>query len=395
MLIFYFINNKYKYIIIIILIILLLNILLYYFLTYTYNGSFKEIKNYLKDCFSSNSNHSKSLFIKRNNPKISIIIPTFNGEIYLKHSVRSIQNQNFSDIEIIIIDDNSRDNSIEIINELMREDQRIKLIKNNLNKGTLYSKTKGVLNAKGKYIMTLDHDDLYTKKYVFSKLYNEAETDNLDFIGFASITSSIDLKRLKKSNFINYFKTSIIKKPNIQKRFLGFGGEQSCPFLCHYFIKRQLFLKVIKLLGDELINRNIDSHDDTILMFLISRNALSFKHLKEIFYIILIWPKEYSSSLTFQKKVKMLEREKKKCFSYLTFCEILLLFTENNAQDKKIASNHFLYWYMKKGKCHYKNGFINDTLKITNLFLKNPYISRNSKKEMIFNLKAINMHNAL
>ena len=120
MLIFYFINNKYKYIIIIILIILLLNILLYYFLTYTYNGSFKEIKNYLKDCFSNNSNHLKSLFIKRNNPKISIIIPTFNGEIYLKHSVRSIQNQNFSDIEIIIIDDNSRDNSIEIINELMR-----------------------------------------------------------------------------------------------------------------------------------------------------------------------------------------------------------------------------------------------------------------------------------
>ena len=102
--------------------------------------------------------------------------------------MRSIQNQNFSDIEIIIIDDNSRDNSIEIINELMREDQRIKLIKNNINRGTLYSKTKGVLNAKGKYIMTLDHDDLYTKKYVFSKLYNEAETDNLDFIGFASIT---------------------------------------------------------------------------------------------------------------------------------------------------------------------------------------------------------------
>ena len=91
----------------------------------------------------------------------------------------------------------------------------------------------------------------------------------------------------------------------------------------------------------------------------------------------------------------MLEREKKKCFSYLTFCEILLLFTENNIQDKKIASNQFLYWYMKKGKCHYKNGFINDTLKITSLFLKNPYISRNAKKEVIFNLKAINMHNAL
>ena len=46
---------------------------------------------------------------------------------------------------------------------------------------------------------------------------------------------------------------------------------------------------------------------------------------------------------------------------------------------------------MKKGKCHYKNGFINDTLRITSFFLKNPYISRYAKKEIIFNLKAINI----
>ena len=52
------------------------------------------------------------------------------------------------------------------------------------------------------------------------------------------------------------------------------------------FYQKTAILKVINLLGDEFINRNIDSHDDTILMFLISRNALSFKHLKEIFYII-------------------------------------------------------------------------------------------------------------
>ena len=72
-------------------------------------------------------------------------------------------------------------------------------------------------------------------------------------------------------------------------------------------------------------------------MFLLSRNAASLKHLKNIFHVLLIWPKEYSTSLAFQQKVKMRERRKKRCHSYLTFVEILLLFKENNKKDKKIA----------------------------------------------------------
>ena len=69
-----------------------------------------------------------------------------------------------------------------------------------------------------------------------------------------------------------------------------------------YFIKKSLFFQVINQLGEDFINRNIDDHDDTILMFLLSRNAASLKHLKNIFDVLLIWPKEYSASLAFQKK---------------------------------------------------------------------------------------------
>ena len=100
--------------------------------------------------------------------------------------------------------------------------------------------------------------------------------------------------------------------------------------LCLCFIKTEIFLKPIKQLGDEFINRNIDAHDDIILMFILSRNAQTFKHLKEIFYIILVWPEKYLESFKFQRSIKQRERERNNCYSYLTFSEILLKFTERS-----------------------------------------------------------------
>ena len=134
--------------------------------------------------------------------------------------MRSVQNQNFSNIEIIIIDDGSMDNSIKVIKELMKEDDRIKLIRNFENRGTLYSKARGILNAKGKYVMTVDHDDLDTRNNVFSILFKEAEKYNLDLLEFASNICSVETKYLNRESYISYLKTFIIKKPNIKKRFL-------------------------------------------------------------------------------------------------------------------------------------------------------------------------------
>ena len=205
--------------------------------------------------------------------------------------MRSIQNQNLLNIEIIIVDDGSMDNTIEVVKELMEEDRRIKLISNGINRGTLYTKTRGVLNAKGKYVMTLDHDNLYSINYVFSRLYIESEIYNLDLLGFSTISTPPEVKNIKENNFLNYFQTPIVRKPFIKRRFIGFiKSEESGTYLCLYFIKKKLFLKIIKQLGDEFINRNIDAHDDTILMFLLSRSALSLRHLKKIFYILLEWP---------------------------------------------------------------------------------------------------------
>ena len=342
---------------------------------------YKEITKYIQFNLEFKLNHTTSEFYKRENPIISIVISTFNGEIYLKPAIRSIQNQNFLDIEIIVVDDGSMDNTVKVIKDLMEEDRRIKLLSNEINRGTLFTKSKGVLNAKGEYVMTLDHDNLYSTEYVFSSLYEESKKFNLDVLGFSGVSSGIKIKNIHKSDFINYIGTGVIKKPYIKKRFLTFDSSiLSRTNLCLYFIKTEIFLKTINQLGDEFINRNIDAHDDSILMFILSRNAQALKHLKEIFYIILIWPEKYSESLTFQRSTKKRERERKNCYSYLTFSEILLKFTERS--DKFIAEKNFLYWFIRGKKCKNNTEIKNDSIRICNLYLSDKYIPLKTKKEI-------------
>ena len=84
------------------------------------------------------------------NPKISVVIPIYNGGKYLNYSLKSVQNQKMKDIEIIIIDDNSNDDSLKIIQKNMKTDKRIKLIKNIENRKILFCKSLGALNSKGK-----------------------------------------------------------------------------------------------------------------------------------------------------------------------------------------------------------------------------------------------------
>ena len=372
---------KYKNFILMTL-ILLLSLFYYIPMTELYSD-YEKIKNFAKDNLEGKLYNSISLFKKSENPLISIVISTFNGEIYLKPAVRSIQNQDFFNLEIIIVDDGSVDNSVKVVEELMKEDPRIILIKNGINRGTLYTKTRGVLNAKGKYVMTLDHDNLYTYNNVFSTLYNESEKYNLDLLGFASVETTLDIRNSKKVIFYNYKNSQIIKQPIIKTLFIAMNYRfHSSTSLCLYFIKKELYFKVIKQLGEEIINRNIDAHDDTIITFLLARNALNLKHLKKIFYFILIWPKEYYSSLTLQRNVKKREKKKKNCYSYLTFAEVLILYTENDKRDKKIAEFNFLRYFIRNEKCQNQTDIIDDTIRISNLYLKDKYINLKAKEEI-------------
>jgi len=92
-------------------------------------------------------------------PLISIIIPTYNGEKFIDKTIKSCLNQTYENIEIIIINDNSKDNTEKIIYEFLY-DQRIKYIKNKRNLGIVKNVNMGYRESKGKYVISLGHDDV-------------------------------------------------------------------------------------------------------------------------------------------------------------------------------------------------------------------------------------------
>ena len=96
-------------------------------------------------------------------PLISIIIPVYNSEKFILKTLQSIIDQNYPNWEAICIDDCSSDESVILIEKLMKKDERIKLIKNELNYGPAKSRNIGLHYSKGEYITFLDSDDFWNK----------------------------------------------------------------------------------------------------------------------------------------------------------------------------------------------------------------------------------------
>lgn len=94
------------------------------------------------------------------NPQISVVMPVYNREQYLKESIESILNQTFTNFEFIIVDDQSTDSSWQIIQEYVKKDSRIVAIKNTGKKGCYSARNCGHRLARGKYIAVMDSDDI-------------------------------------------------------------------------------------------------------------------------------------------------------------------------------------------------------------------------------------------
>ena len=107
-------------------------------------------------------------------PKISIVLPTYNGEKYIQESIESIINQTFKDWELIIVNDCSNDDTSLIVNEYIKKDNRIRVINNNENKKLPASLNVGFNNAKGEYYTWTSDDNLY-KNIALEVMYDFLE----------------------------------------------------------------------------------------------------------------------------------------------------------------------------------------------------------------------------
>lgn len=91
-------------------------------------------------------------------PRVSVIMPVYNAEKYVKQAIESILNQTFEDFELLIINDRPEDGTMSVVESI--KDDRIRIIENDKNRGIAYSRNRGLEEAKGEYIALMDHDDL-------------------------------------------------------------------------------------------------------------------------------------------------------------------------------------------------------------------------------------------
>ena len=341
-----------------------------------------DAQNYMNLVLNGTKIDKDKTYSLSNNPKISIVISVYNGEAFLNTALLSIQNQDFKDIEIVMVDDGSKDNSVNLIKELMKTEPRIVLYENKENRGAFYTKTRGILLSKGKYIMVMDEDDIYVQRDAFSSLYAEAEKDNLDILGFYPRHSGARIARYR-SSFEE--KKKIMYQPEVgnlmyyydsEGRIKRFGG-----LLSNIFVKANLYKKVIKLVDEKNLNAYMFCHEDFILFFLLSRNAYNAKYVDRVFYIFLHTWNPNDPKIKFRNQFKENDIKTRQCLSYINFFEIMFKNTNNTLKDKKIAFSQIEIFYLYN-HCRANKETRVKAIEVFKLYLNCEYISQKDKEKL-------------
>ena len=136
------------------------------------------------------------------NPIISIIVPCYNTEKYLNKCIDSVLNSTFKDLEIILIDDGSKDNTYKILEEYSKKDNRVRIYTQE-NIGQAKTRNKAIKLSKGKYLFFLDSDD-YIDLDLLEKLYNETKNGNDIVVSDAKGISDSTNEELITIKFDNY-----------------------------------------------------------------------------------------------------------------------------------------------------------------------------------------------
>lgn len=183
-------------------------------------------------------------------PLISVIMPVFNSEKFLKEAVNAIMQQTFQSFELIAIDDGSSDNSVQILKTIESQDDRLKVLQND-HRGAAEARNLGIERAKGDFICFVDSDDLFHKD-MLSEFYSKAVLSNADIVicGYRKFDNETNKKiwdfipdkkylqkqRLRKEEYLNEWFMVVppspwgkfIKKELIIKNNIRFQNLTSC-----------------------------------------------------------------------------------------------------------------------------------------------------------------------
>lgn len=172
-------------------------------------------------------------------PLVSVIMPAYNSAGFIDQAIRSIQDQTYTNWELIIVDDASRDGTISLVKEKMSLDKKIQLLQNRENQGTGVARNLGIKAAKGRYISFLDADDLWVPQKLQIQVNFMQEQDlGMSYSSYSLISeegepmnktvqalSDLSYSKLLKANYIGNLtgmydvrKTGKVYAPKLRKR---------------------------------------------------------------------------------------------------------------------------------------------------------------------------------
>ena len=306
---------------------------------------FKDIslsyyKKYVRDCYKLKKYKRKNINNKL--PYFSICLPTYNMEKYIRSTILSILNQSFQDFEIVIVNDYSNDNTLNIINEI--KNNKIKIINHSKNLGLFASRVDCILNSSGKYIILMDPDDLLLNPNLLEFLYNYNLEYNLDIIEFTKLSYLEKKKYLYQDKHSHYhnFSEKIIKQPQLSDLLFYIPNTKKyskiiCQFTGNKIFRKEILLKAVNYIGKDYYKKIFITADDTLINIVSYQFANNYSNINFLGYMYNI----RENSMTHGKK-----NVKKKIlfdYNYLLFNKKLYQLIKDFNKDI-----NFLFYDLKR-----------------------------------------------
>ncbi len=226
--------------------------------------------------------------------KISIIIPVYNVEKYIEKCLNTVINQTYKNIEIIIIIDGSKDNSIKIVKKIMEKDNRIVLVERE-NKGVMQTRIEGIQIAKGDFVMFLDSDDWLDYDACLKLLEYQIKYD-ADIVKCSYIHANKKLSCLTETPKCDAY---ITKDAYIDKIYSRFIETTMFNPMWGQLIRRELAIKVS-------VENGIDVAEDLNYNLNLYTKSQSMVLVNDVLYYYRVNPESVTNSLNYEKIKKHL-----------------------------------------------------------------------------------------
>lgn len=344
--------------------------------------SLKDYQDYYKIAKEGKILYKENL-VKSKWPFISVIIALYNAEKYINGTLKTVQNQRMKNIEIIIIDDCSTDKSLLYVEEAQKIDPRIVIMKNKKNMAIFYTKSIGVLMAKGDYIFSLDDDDILVVDDLFEIIYEEATSRNFDIIEYKWIDAKnydLNERAVSMNPFCVHRVGLELVQPNLRRRFnRDERGNHQLPdrYIWGRLIVRDVYLRVVEAIGEKDLQKRFTEHDDTITTFMLFKYASSFKKIGKV-GLCHFWNAQTASA---ESQRWSSQRILRTCLSFVNYAEIMYKHTENDYKSKEEAFWAFKDWVLRT-KCNSYEKTLNQAVNLAKQFYKDPLITQGQKSEI-------------